>query len=280
MPSRDNWNKRDDLNSQRFNETILMALQNLNHQLSNDEQYSIQDRKEMKKGLAASDLAFIFGFREANPARPWPFSIREELIALGRFDPTLVEYLSKVKRPDQEIWNRCRTLLDEGVITAKKSDSRGIRRRKVIHYSISKDKPMIQENPLRAIEKLKGYGKKDCKVYGTVTVFGLSDWTESRIEPRLQEELVERANSLALEFHDAWERSNEIQEGDYVRMGAEAYFGRESPIDKARMRHLAFPIVVIDPNDMMRLSKKEAEDWERVWRRRLEEMGKPADAES
>lgn len=272
--------KRDAYNSKRFTNAIGYAFEILDNESRNRRDHSAEERAEMENGMTSGDLAFIFGFRQGAPRCPWLTVVCERLISEGYIDQRLMDYLSELSDHSQEIWNRCNALVKEGVITAKKSGLRRDQRRLGIHYVISENRFQIQGKPLlRVIEKLGAYDDDDAKLHGAVTVLGLSDLKKSRIDKATQRDLIDKANRLARDFHIAWEKANVAPEEDYLKMRFEERFENSPPISSSNRRHLAFPIIVVDPNDRSVLSRKEIREQERVWKLKPKAKGKPSDAE-
>lgn len=97
---------------------------------------------------------------------------------------------------------------------------------------------------------------------GGITLFGLGDW--ERLPEESREKIMRKADRLANEFYEAWKKSNRVSEGDPPKVDAQDDFN--------------FPVVVIDPNDIMKLPEAEIRELERVWKLKQEAKGKPPDA--
>jgi hypothetical protein len=157
---------------------------------------------------------------DRRPQYPWLDKLRVTITGNEEF----LETVKKLKRPAQEVWNRCNYLCRLGIFKAvhASSDEPTTKRRHGIHYRLGPKADTDLRALWRLRRRLRTTHTEDIDSSGSVTVIRSDTWT--RLSPDSRKRIVAQVEEIATSL---------AQELDGARI----------PREKRD-----FPLIVIDPS--------------------------------
>jgi len=159
-----------------------------------------EERSQASEGLSSRDIQYCLRMNDRPPQYPWLDKLRVSIIGNEEF----LDTVKKLKRPAQEVWNRCNYLSRLGIFKAvhASSDEPTTRRRHGIRYRLGPKADTDLRALWRVRKRLRVAHTEDTDSNGTVTLIGLVGWTKisSDLRKRLMEQMEEIASSIAHEL--------------------------------------------------------------------------------
>ena len=158
-----------------------------------------EEKMQASKGLSSGDIQYCLHMTTSPPKYPWLDRLRASM----RSDEEFLTIVKNLKRPSQEIWNRCNYLcrLDILKIVNVQSDSPTKKRQHNIHYQLGPSANIDPRALWRLRKRLRAARAEDAYSNGTVALIGLDDWNKipQHRRDQLFEQMEEIATSIAYE---------------------------------------------------------------------------------
>jgi len=168
------------------------------------EKWTEEEKKQVSKGLSSGEIQYCLGMSTRPPQYPWLDRLKASLPSR---DEQFLAAIKKLKRPSQEIWNRCNYLCRLGILKATHalSDPPETRRRHSLRYRLGPKAATDLHALWRLRRQLRAAHTEDTYSSGIITVIGLVGWTKisADLRNRLVEQMEEIASSIARELDSA-----------------------------------------------------------------------------